>query len=97
MSIQEQQEEKNKAADWLQSVRWNSATQSLDLLDQRQLPDEIVYLELTTAEQVWDAIKQLAVRGAATNRDRRGVRGLPRRAGYKRQPGAAACRDGQAV
>ncbi|MCU6797246.1 S-methyl-5-thioribose-1-phosphate isomerase [Paenibacillus sp. WQ 127069] len=64
MSIQDQQEEKNKAADWLQSVRWNSATDSLDLLDQRQLPDEIVYLELTTSEQVWDAIKQLAVRGA---------------------------------
>ncbi|SDC06766.1 methylthioribose-1-phosphate isomerase [Paenibacillus sp. UNCCL117] len=52
------------AADWLQSVRWNSLGDRLDLLDQRLLPDEIVYLELTTAEQVWDAIKQLAVRGA---------------------------------
>ncbi|NOU92281.1 S-methyl-5-thioribose-1-phosphate isomerase [Paenibacillus sp. LMG 31456] len=51
-------------ADWLQSVRWNSADNQLDLLDQRLLPDEIVYLELTTSEQVWDAIKQLAVRGA---------------------------------
>ncbi|MED4603867.1 S-methyl-5-thioribose-1-phosphate isomerase, partial [Paenibacillus validus] len=52
------------AADWLQSVRWNSLEDRLDLLDQRLLPDEIVYLELTTAKQVWDAIKQLAVRGA---------------------------------
>ncbi|MCR8634592.1 S-methyl-5-thioribose-1-phosphate isomerase [Paenibacillus radicis (ex Xue et al. 2023)] len=56
--------DKQSTADWLQSVRWNSADNQLDLLDQRLLPDEIVYLELTTSEQVWDAIKQLAVRGA---------------------------------
>ncbi|MCP1306225.1 S-methyl-5-thioribose-1-phosphate isomerase [Paenibacillus tyrfis] len=56
--------EQTKQADWLQSVRWNSLEDRLDLLDQRLLPDEIVYLELTTSEQVWDAIKQLAVRGA---------------------------------
>lgn len=52
------------SADWLQSVRWNSAENRLDLLDQRLLPDDIIYLELTTSEQVWDAIKQMAVRGA---------------------------------
>lgn len=51
-------------ADWLQSVRWNSLHDHLDLLDQRLLPDEVVYLELTASDQVWDAIKQLAVRGA---------------------------------
>ncbi|MCZ8513476.1 S-methyl-5-thioribose-1-phosphate isomerase [Paenibacillus filicis] len=56
--------EQAAASDWLQSVRWNSLKDQLDLLDQRLLPDEIVYLELTTSEQVWDAIKQLAVRGA---------------------------------
>ncbi|MCS7463665.1 S-methyl-5-thioribose-1-phosphate isomerase [Paenibacillus doosanensis] len=56
--------EHTASADWLQSVRWNSAENRLDLLDQRLLPDEIVYLALTTSEQVWDAIKQLAVRGA---------------------------------
>jgi methylthioribose-1-phosphate isomerase len=50
--------------DFLQSVRWNSLENHLDLLDQRLLPDEIVYLELTTSEQVWDSIKELAVRGA---------------------------------
>ncbi|MEI7026137.1 S-methyl-5-thioribose-1-phosphate isomerase [Paenibacillus sp. y28] len=47
---------------WLQSVRW--ADTHLDLLDQRLLPEEQVYLPLTTAEDVWDAIKQLKVRGA---------------------------------
>ncbi|MFE5318760.1 S-methyl-5-thioribose-1-phosphate isomerase [Paenibacillus sp. NPDC056579] len=57
-------ENKPTQADWLQSVRWNSADNQLDLLDQRLLPDQIVYLELTTSEQVWDAIKQMAVRGA---------------------------------
>jgi len=46
----------------LQSVIW--ASTHLDLLDQRLLPGEIVYLELRTAEGVWDAIKHLAVRGA---------------------------------
>jgi methylthioribose-1-phosphate isomerase len=51
-------------AGWLQSVCWNSANNRLDLLDQRLLPAEIVYLELTTSEQVWDAIRQMAVRGA---------------------------------
>lgn len=47
---------------WLQSVRWNA--DRLDLLDQRQLPEEIVYLELTTSQDVWEAIKELKVRGA---------------------------------
>lgn len=56
--------EQQNSQDWLQSVRWNSLEDHLDLLDQRLLPDEIVYLKLTTSEQVWDAIKQLAVRGA---------------------------------
>lgn len=46
----------------LQPVIW--ASTHLDLLDQRHLPGEVVYLELHTAESVWDAIKQLAVRGA---------------------------------
>ncbi|WP_127580156.1 S-methyl-5-thioribose-1-phosphate isomerase [Paenibacillus koleovorans] len=46
----------------LQSVRW--ADEHLDLLDQRLLPEEIVYLQLTTAEDVWEAIRHLKVRGA---------------------------------
>lgn len=46
----------------LQSVIW--AGDQLDLLDQRLLPEEIVYLPLTTSEDVWEAIKHLKVRGA---------------------------------
>ena len=46
----------------LQSVRW--AGDRLELLDQRLLPEEIRSLELTTPEQVWEAIRELAVRGA---------------------------------
>lgn len=46
----------------LQSVIWTG--DKLDLLDQRLLPEEIVYLPLTTAEDVWEAIRHLKVRGA---------------------------------
>jgi methylthioribose-1-phosphate isomerase len=47
---------------WLNSVRWNS--DHLELLDQRLLPEEIVYLTLTDSKGVWDAIRELKVRGA---------------------------------
>jgi len=47
---------------WLQSVRWNA--DHLELLDQRLLPEEVVYLDLTNSKDVWDAIKELKVRGA---------------------------------
>lgn len=46
----------------LQSVIWRG--DKLDLLDQRLLPEEIVYLPLTTSEDVWEAIRHLKVRGA---------------------------------
>jgi methylthioribose-1-phosphate isomerase len=46
----------------LQSVRWTG--QHLDLLDQRLLPEQIVYLALTSAEDAWEAIRHLKVRGA---------------------------------
>lgn len=36
----------------------------LNIIDQTKLPVEEVYLELETKEDVWDAIKQLKVRGA---------------------------------
>jgi len=45
-----------------QSVIWRD--DSLVLLDQRRLPTETVYLTLRTAEEVWTAIRDLAVRGA---------------------------------
>ncbi|MFF2480642.1 S-methyl-5-thioribose-1-phosphate isomerase [Paenibacillus sp. NPDC058071] len=46
----------------LQSVIWSG--EQVDLLDQRLLPEEIVYLPLTTSEDVWEAIRHLKVRGA---------------------------------
>jgi len=46
----------------LQSLIWTN--DQLDLLDQRLLPEEIVYLPLTTTQEVWEAIRHLKVRGA---------------------------------
>lgn len=45
-----------------QTLEWTG--QSLRLLDQTRLPTETVYVEITDAEQMWDAIKRLVVRGA---------------------------------
>ncbi|OXM17402.1 S-methyl-5-thioribose-1-phosphate isomerase [Paenibacillus herberti] len=44
------------------SLIW--AGNQLQLLDQRLLPEETVYLPLTDAEGVWEAIRQMKVRGA---------------------------------
>ncbi|GIP15528.1 methylthioribose-1-phosphate isomerase 1 [Paenibacillus montaniterrae] len=46
----------------LESVKWNNG--QVDLLDQRLLPEEVVYLPLTTQKDVWEAIRHLKVRGA---------------------------------
>ena len=45
--------------EWIGSVDGN-----LRLLDQTRLPAETVYLECRTVEDVWQAIRQLSVRGA---------------------------------
>jgi methylthioribose-1-phosphate isomerase len=55
----EQEKEKSEV---LQSLRWED--EALSLLDQRLLPEESIYLRLTTPEQVWEAIRELKVRGA---------------------------------
>jgi methylthioribose-1-phosphate isomerase len=44
------------------SLKWNS--DHLELLDQRLLPKEVLYLDLTQVTEVWEAIRQLKVRGA---------------------------------
>ncbi|MCM3748049.1 S-methyl-5-thioribose-1-phosphate isomerase [Paenibacillus pasadenensis] len=44
------------------SLIW--AENQLQLLDQRLLPEETVYLPLTDAEGVWEAIRHMKVRGA---------------------------------
>src|SRR5262245_29129253 len=47
------------------TVAWvGGAEGHLILLDQTRLPAEVVYVECRTAEDVWRAIKRLAVRGA---------------------------------
>jgi methylthioribose-1-phosphate isomerase len=46
----------------LQSLIWEN--DALSLLDQRLLPEETVYLRLTTTQEVWEAIRELKVRGA---------------------------------
>ena len=46
----------------VQALQWNNNT--LQVLDQRQLPDVITYDHYTTAPGVADAIKTMRVRGA---------------------------------
>jgi len=46
----------------VQTMRWTGA--HLELLDQRRLPDEIVYLACRNAEEVASAIHEMVVRGA---------------------------------
>lgn len=45
-----------------QSIEW--VEPSLRIIDQTRLPAEEVYLDLKSPEEVWDAIRQLKVRGA---------------------------------
>lgn len=45
-----------------QSIQWKN--DHLILLDQTQLPSDEVYLDLYTEKEVWEAIRQLRVRGA---------------------------------
>ncbi|WP_409345229.1 S-methyl-5-thioribose-1-phosphate isomerase [Paenibacillus sp. MBLB4367] len=46
----------------LVSVSWNA--DHVEMLDQRLLPEVIEFLDLTTAQQVWESIRNLTVRGA---------------------------------
>src|SRR5574344_2908424 len=46
----------------VETLSWKNGV--LTFLDQTKLPVEVVYEEQKTIEQVWDAIKQLRVRGA---------------------------------
>ena len=52
-------------SDWQAcSVHLSADGQSVVIIDQTQLPNREVWLELHTAEEIFDAIKRLAVRGA---------------------------------
>ena len=46
----------------LETLSWTG--ESLRLLDQTKLPMRTEYVEITTEQQMWDAIKRLVVRGA---------------------------------
>jgi methylthioribose-1-phosphate isomerase len=47
------------------TIRWHGGADGhLILLDQTRLPAETVYLDCRTAEEAWEAIRRLAVRGA---------------------------------
>ncbi|MEZ5169265.1 MAG: S-methyl-5-thioribose-1-phosphate isomerase [Acidimicrobiia bacterium] len=46
------------------TVRWNPETDTVDLIDQRLLPAELVVLSIDTLDGLCDAITTLAVRGA---------------------------------
>lgn len=52
----------NKQFDTVRAIVWKD--DGLSLLDQRKLPAEKTYLNLTDAQQVADAIKDMVVRGA---------------------------------
>lgn len=53
-----------KGLDSLKTVRLNEERTAVVILDQTRLPGEEVYLSLFTAEDIWDAIYKLKVRGA---------------------------------
>ncbi|MCF2660351.1 S-methyl-5-thioribose-1-phosphate isomerase [Parabacteroides distasonis] len=53
-----------EALSHLKTVVFNEAADAVVILDQTQLPLREVYLTLTTAEEIWDAIYKLKVRGA---------------------------------
>ena len=48
----------------IQSVRWSPDGNALRIVDQRRLPEAFVELDLSSTEDVCDAIRTLAVRGA---------------------------------
>ena len=48
----------------LKTVRFNEQADGVIILDQTLLPGKEAYLTLTTAEEIWDAIYKLNVRGA---------------------------------
>lgn len=48
----------------IESVRWSPDSYAVRIIDQRLLPNEYVERDLTTLDEVCDAIRTLAVRGA---------------------------------
>ncbi len=57
-------DEKLRKVTHVENIRYDKAAEELVILDQTLLPNEETFLRLTTAEEVYDAIKTLKVRGA---------------------------------
>ena len=57
-------DEKLRQVTHVENVRYDKASVELVILDQSLLPNEETYRSLTTAEEMYDAIKTLKVRGA---------------------------------
>jgi len=47
---------------WAETIKW--CGEYVEIIDQRKLPHEEVYVEIKTAEEMYDAIKNMAIRGA---------------------------------
>lgn len=54
--------ERQQPGEVLQPIHWEE--DAVLLLDQRQLPETIAYIRLTTPQHVWEAIREMKVRGA---------------------------------
>ena len=52
------------AVEIIEAVRWSPAGDAVRIIDQRRLPRELVHRDLRTLDEVCDAIRTLAVRGA---------------------------------
>ena len=49
----------------VETIRWVGGLDGcVELIDQTLLPEQFTYVRCTTAEQIWEAIKVLRVRGA---------------------------------
>lgn len=57
-------DEKLRQVTHVENVRYDKAAEELVILDQTLLPNEERFLRLTTAEEMYDAIRTLKVRGA---------------------------------
>ena len=57
-------DEKLRQVTHVENIRYDKAAEELAILDQTLLPNEEKFLRLTSAEEMYDAIKTLKVRGA---------------------------------
>lgn len=48
----------------MRTIEWDSAAQRLKLIDQRELPSQLTYIQLGSCQEAAEAIQNMAVRGA---------------------------------